>query len=98
MTNNSKTEGMNIASLQKRADTLQRVMDALKTMEIENIPINFLSVFKFTGVSRSWLYKESQVRELISKAKDRSNNKLMQDQAIQLKNKGARNRDSYQTK
>lgn len=88
MTNNSKnTEGMNIASLQKRADTLQRVMDALKTMEIENIPINFLSVFKFTGISRSWLYKESQVRELISKAKDHSNNCLMRDQAVQLKTK-----------
>lgn len=88
MTNNSKnTQGMNIASLQKRADTRQRVMDALKTMEAENIPINFLSVFKFTGVSRSWLYKEPPVRELILKAKDHSNNRLMQDQAIQLKTK-----------
>lgn len=41
-------------------------------MEIENILINFLSVFKFTGVSRSWLYKEPQIRELILKAKDHS--------------------------
>lgn len=88
MANNSKnTEGMNIASLQKRADTLQRVMDALNIMKVENIPINFLSVFKFTGVSRSWLYKEPQVRELILKEKDHSNNRLMQDQAIQLKAK-----------
>lgn len=88
MTNNSKnTQGMNIASLQKRAETLRRVMDALKTMEIENIPINFLSVFKFTGVSRSWLYKEPQVREFISKSKNHSNNRLMQDQAVQLKTK-----------
>lgn len=88
MTNNSKnTQGMNIASLQKRAETLRRVTDALKTMEIENIPINFLSVFKFTGVSRSWLYKEPQVREFISKSKNHSNNRLMQDQAVQLKTK-----------
>jgi hypothetical protein len=88
MINNSKnTEGMNIASLQKRADTLQRVMDALKTMEIEEIPINFLSVFKFTGVSRSWLYKEPMVRDLIIKAKNHANNCLMQNQAIQIKAK-----------
>lgn len=84
MTKNSKTERINIASLQKRADTLQRVLDALKTMEVENIPINFLSVFKFTGVSRSWLYKEPKVREFIIKAKDHSNNQLMRDQANRL--------------
>ena len=87
MTNKSKTEGMNKASLQKRADTLQCVLEALKTMEKENIPINFLSVFKFTGVSRSWLYKDPMIKELILKAKDQKNNRLIQDQAIQLKKK-----------
>lgn len=54
---------------------------------IERIPINFLSVFKFTGVSRSWLYKEPTVRDLILKAKDHANNCLMQNQAIQIKTK-----------
>ncbi len=88
MSNNSKsTEGMKIASFQKRADTLQRVMDALNTMKTEGIPINFLSVFKFTGVSRSWLYKEPTVRDLILKAKDHANNCLVQNQAIQIKTK-----------
>lgn len=72
---------------QSKSPTISAPMDALKIMEIENIPINFLSIYKFTGVSRSWLYKESQVRELISKAKDHSNNCLMRDQAVQLKTK-----------
>ena len=57
-------------------------------MEKENIPINFLSVFKFTGVSRSWLYKEPTIKDLILKAKDQSNNRLILDQAIQLNKKG----------
>lgn len=87
MTNKLKTQGMNEASQKKRADTLQRVMDALKIMEEESIPINFLSVFKFTGVARTWLYKEPSVCEFIKKTKSRSNNRLMQDQAVQLRNK-----------
>jgi predicted RNase H-like nuclease len=84
---NNKTHGLNAASQRKHEDTLKRVMDALKIMEKESIPINFLSVFKFTGVARSWLYKEPSIREIIKKAKNYSNNRLMQDQALQLQTK-----------
>lgn len=84
---NNKTQGMNEASQRKHQDTLKRVMDALKIMEKESIPINFLSVFKFTGVARSWLYKEPAISEFIKKAKSHSNNRLMQDQALQLQTK-----------
>lgn len=51
------------------------------------IPINFLSVFNFTGVARSWLYKEPTICGLIKNAKGKSNNKLMQNQAVKLKAK-----------
>ena len=78
---------MNEASQKKRADTMQRVMDALKTMEQESIPINFLSAFNFTGVARSWLYKEPAIMEVIKKSRSQSNNQLMQDQAVKLKAK-----------
>ncbi len=84
---NNKTHGLNEASQRKQEDTIKRVMDGLKIMEKESIPINFLSVFKFTGVARSWLYKEPTIREIIKKAKNHSNNRLMQDQALQLQTK-----------
>ena len=76
---------MKEASQKKRADTMQRVMDALKIMDQESIPINFLSVSNFTGVARSWLYKEPAIMEIIKKSKRQSNNQLMQDQAVKLK-------------
>lgn len=80
-----KTQALNAASQKKRADTIKRVIDALKIMEKDAIPINFLSVFNFTGVARSWLYKEPDICELIKKAKGKSNNQLMQNQAVKLK-------------
>ena len=78
-------DSMKNALLKKRADTIKKVMDALQIMENEAISINFLSVFKFTGVSRSWLYGESEIKEIILKAKENSINKLLLDQATQLK-------------
>lgn len=83
----SKSQGMNEAAQKKRTDTIKKVMEALKIMENESIPINFLSVFNFTGVARSWLYKEPTICEFIKNAKGMSNNQLMRDQAVQLKTK-----------
>lgn len=87
MTNRSKTQALNDASQIKRTNTLNRVIDALKIMEQESIPINFSSVYKFTGVARSWLYKEPSICEFIKNAKNHSNNRLMQNQAIMLASK-----------
>ena len=85
MSTKRNTEGMNKAALQKKIDTINQVKEALITMEKESIPINVLSVYKFTGVSRSWLYKEPSIKDIILKIKDQSNNRFMQDQAIKLK-------------
>lgn len=82
-----KSQGMNEAAQKKRTDTIAKVMEALKIMENESIPINFLSVFNFTGVARSWLYKEPAICELIKNAKGKTNNQLMKDQAVKLKAK-----------
>ncbi len=85
--NLKKTEGIIKASKDKKVETIQRVLEALTLMEKESIPINFLSVYKFTGVSRSWLYKEPAIKSQIENAKERINNQLMRDQAIRLKAK-----------
>ncbi|AMP89858.1 MULTISPECIES: DUF6262 family protein [Legionella] len=85
--NLKKTEGIIKASKDKKVETIQKVLEALTLMEKESIPINFLSVYKFTGVSRSWLYKEPAIKSQIENAKERINNQLMRDQAIRLKAK-----------
>ena len=85
MNDKKNIQALNKASQKKRDDTLERVMNALKIMEQEGISINFLSVSKFTGVARSWLYKEPTIKEIIIQTKTPSNNQLMQDQAVKLK-------------
>ena len=85
--NLKKTEGIIKASKDKKVETIQRVLEAITLMEKESIPINFLSVYKFTGVSRSWLYKEPAIKSQIENAKEPINNQLMRDQAIRLKAK-----------
>jgi hypothetical protein len=56
-------------------------------MEAESITINFNSVSTFTGVTKAWLYKQEEIKELIKQAKGKTNNLLMQDQAVQIKAK-----------
>lgn len=85
MNDKKNIQALNNASQKKRDDTFDRVINALKIMEKEGISINFLSVSKFTGVARSWLYKESAIKEIIKQTKTPSNNQLMQDQAVKLK-------------
>lgn len=85
MNDKKNIQALNKASQKKRDDTLERVMNALKIMEQEGISINFLLVSKFTGVARSWLYKEPTIKEIIIQTKTPSNNQLMQDQAVKLK-------------
>jgi len=53
-------------------------------MEEQSISINFNSVSNFTGVTKAWLYKQSQIKGLIQQARAITNNVLMRDQAIQL--------------
>ena len=88
MSNNSpNTQGLKAAASKKRADTLERVLTALKTMEQESIPVNFNSVSNFTGVTKAWLYKQPTIKELITKYKGKSNNLFMQEQAVHLRAK-----------
>ncbi len=85
MSNNSPdTTGIKIAAKKKSDETLTKVLDALKIMEEQSITINFNSVSNFTGVTKGWLYKQKDVKDLIDKARGTKNNLLMRDQAVQL--------------
>lgn len=78
------TTGINDAAKKKSEKTLTKVLDALRIMEEQSISINFNSVSNFAGVTKAWLYKQAEVRNLIDKARVAKNNLLMQDQAVQL--------------
>lgn len=78
------TTGIKNAAKKKREETLNKVLDALKIMQEESLSINFNSVSNFTGVTKAWLYKQPDIKELILKTRGTSNNILMKEQAIQL--------------
>lgn len=78
------TTGLREAAKKKSEETRKKVIDALKLMEEESLSINFNSVSNFTGVTKAWLYKQPEIKELIKQAKGITNNVLMRDQAIQL--------------
>lgn len=78
------TAGIKAAAKKKSDETLTKVLDALKIMEEQTLSINFNSVSNFTGVTKAWLYKQTEVKDLIDKARGTKNNLLMQEQAVQL--------------
>ncbi len=78
------TEGIKAAAKKKSDETLTKVLDALKIMKEQSLSINFNSVSNFTGVTKAWLYKCDEVKDLINNARGASNNLLMQEQAVQL--------------
>ena len=85
MSNKSpNTEGIKNAAKLKREETTQKVLDAITLMENESIPINFNSLSKFSGVTKAWLYKQHDLKEMINQKRQGSNNTMVQDQALQI--------------
>ena len=58
------------------------VLETSKIMAEQSISINFNPVSNFNDVTKAWLYKQSEVRELIQQARGTTNHLLMSDQAI----------------
>ena len=81
------TEGIKAAAQRKSIETTAKVLTAIETMTAESIPINFNSVSTFTGVTKAWLYKQEEIKDLIKKSKGKTNNLFMQDQAVQIRSK-----------
>lgn len=67
MTHKRNTDGLAKAARIRRQETIQRVSSAIKSLEKNGKTINFNSVSKQSGVGKTWLYKEKEVRERISK-------------------------------
>ncbi|KAI9129804.1 DUF6262 family protein [Acaryochloris sp. CCMEE 5410] len=62
---NRNTKGLQQTNQQKRLDAFAKVERAIKQLSRQQLPINFESVAKAAGVSRSWLYKQPDLKERI---------------------------------
>ena len=81
---NPNTEGIKNAAKLKREETIQKVLDAIALMEKESIPINFNSLSKFSGVTKAWLYKQPDLKDMIAQKRKGFNNMMVQDQILQI--------------
>ncbi|EHT91027.1 transposon-encoded adenyltransferase AAD [Staphylococcus aureus subsp. aureus CIGC348] len=59
---------------QKSKKTREKVDKAISKFSIEGKVINFNSIAKEANVSKSWLYKEHDIRQRIESLRERQNN------------------------
>lgn len=57
------------ASKEKSKKTFLKVKESLGIMKTKNIPINFESVAKFAGISKTWLYNHAKFKDEIERAR-----------------------------
>ena len=102
---NKQIEALQKASRAKRDNTRLKVTTVLKVMKEKNIPINFGSVSKLAGISKTWLYDQPELRKEIDSARMKSGKiqrvidlqptvKAKDDNVVLLKNKNRKLRDT----
>ncbi len=69
---NKQIEALKQASRDKSKNTLLKVTTVLRVMKEKNLPINFESVAKLAGVSKTWIYKQTELSEEISCARNKT--------------------------
>lgn len=69
---NKRIEALKKAAQSKRSNTLLKVTTVINIMKEKNLPINFGSVSKLSGVSKTWLYKQPELKLEISQIRVRS--------------------------
>ncbi len=84
MTHKRNTEGLAIAANNRRRITIQRVNEAIHALLAEKRTINFNSVAKAANVGKTWLYKETDIKEKILKYRDKKSDLKIKTKASQL--------------
>jgi hypothetical protein len=67
-----RVERLREAAQARHDTTLGRAKNALASMTRRGTPVTFRSVAETAGVSRSWLYRQQELREEINRLRDRS--------------------------
>jgi dynactin complex subunit len=69
---NKQIQALKTASQRKRQNTLDKVNDTLQKMRDNNLPINFGSVAKLSGVSKTWLYNQAELKSQINSTRGKT--------------------------
>lgn len=65
------TSGLEVHAQQKRESALERTEDAIARLIQQKRPVNFKTVSEESGVSRTWLYKEPDIKARINQLKNK---------------------------
>jgi len=88
---NNKIKVLKEAAKTKHEVTLATVQLALSTMESKDMVINYSSVSKFSGVSRTWLYEHPEFSKTIKKLNDKTKkNTHLREQVTKIKKRDAK--------
>lgn len=83
-----RIEVLKKASKEKSEKTFLKVKESLDVMKEKNIPINFESVAKFAGISKTWLYGHVKFKHEIERARMKTGKlKRLINREVLLKNK-----------
>jgi hypothetical protein len=88
--NDKKRQALHVASQSKRQRALDKVKVTLHLMKEKKLPINFNSVAMLAGVSKTWLYRQEELKAEIDDARNKSGKirRVIDSQAV-LKTKKA---------
>src|ERR1700722_3607138 len=80
---NKQLQALQKSSQAKRDNTILKVNTVLRAMQEKSLPINFGSVSKLAGVSKTWLYAQPEIKDQIAKARVKSGviNRVIDQQA-----------------
>lgn len=70
------TSGLEAHAQQKRDSAIKRTEDAIARLIQEKRPVNFKTVSEESGVSRTWLYKEPEIKAKINQIKNQRSSKF----------------------
>ncbi len=69
------TSGLEAHAQQKRESAIKRTESAIARLIKDKRPVNFKTVSEESGVSRTWLYKEPEIKDRINQIKNKQTNK-----------------------
>jgi hypothetical protein len=66
------TAALAAAARQRADDTRRRAVEALRRLDTAGEPVTFITVARTAGVSRSWLYRQADLRAEIERVRTSS--------------------------
>ena len=76
------TSGLEAHAQQKRKSAIKRTEEAITRLQSEKRPVNFKTVSEESGVSRTWLYKEPEIKAKINEIKNNKSSKTLNKTSI----------------